>query len=297
MKKKNKFHKFIMIGILYFIILLTISVAYSFFDDDLSPKTKSGNSTNSNSYKTSYILQEKKKEKNSYYYHFVPTLTYLEDEQTNGWKLYIKVPFDTEIIGCYNASSCMVEGETLTITNLSSNKELTPKDNSVTMGFKMKVNQPNYQFQVIGASFSKELSDPQKTENSLNENIIESDLITPTLTITGGWGKLSTYILKVVNNSSNITLTSWSAEITFPKDSIINSLWGGTYKYDSSSGVLTIQGPDWEPSLSPYNSATVNMHITTPNSYPYTPTVLKFTGVTATKDTIKTDIKIGGSSS
>lgn len=293
MKKKSKFHSFIIICIFYLIILLTISVAYSFFNVDLSPKIETGSSKKEASYKTSYILQEKKKEKNSYFYHFIPTLTYLEAPPTNEWKLYIKVPFDTEIVGCYHASSCIIEGETLTITNLASNSKLTQKNNSITMGFKMKTNQSNYKFQVIGAKFSSLLSDSNKLDTSSSKNIEKTTSIIPKLSITGGWNKLTTYKFEVENHSNNITLTSWSAKFVFPENTTINSIWGGSYQYDASSGILTIQSPDWDYGLSPSKTTEINMHITT-GTYPYTPKTGEFIGITETGDRMKTDIKIGG---
>lgn len=296
MKKKKKFHSFIMISIFYLIILLIIRVAYSFFSADFSPKTETGNSKKSSSYKTSYILQEKKKEKNSYFYHFIPTLTYLENYPTNGWKLYIKVPFDTEIIGCYHAATCTIEGETLTITNLSSNKKLTKKNNSITMGFKMKTNQSNYKFEVIGASFSSESSDSNKLDNSISRDIQKTTTILPKLSITGGWNKLTTYKFEAGNHSNNLTLISWQARFIFPKNTTINSIWGGSYQYEASSGILTIQGPDWDYTLPPSKTIEINMHITT-DTYPYTPETGEFIGITETGDKIKADIKVEGDSS
>lgn len=296
MKKRNKFHNFIIISIFYLMILLIIRITYSFFNVDFSPKIKTGNSKKSSSYKTSYILQQKKKEENSYLYHFIPTLTYLGTSITDGWKLYVKVPFDTEIIGCYHASTCIVEGETLTITNLANNKKLTQKNNSITMGFKMKTNQANYKFEVIGASFSSELSDSNRQDNSPTKNIEKTTLITPKLSITGGWDKLTTYKFEVENHSNNITLISWNAKFIFPENTTINSIWGGSYQYDTSSRTLTIQNPDWDDTLSPTKTTEVNMHITT-NTYPYTPKIGEFIGITETGDTIKADIQIGGDSS
>lgn len=293
MRKKNKNYKFIMIGFFYLIILFVISVSYSFFDTNLSYQNRKEKSKKTSLYQINYFIKEKKKSNNSYYYHLIPTLTYLGKMKTTDWKLYIKVPFDTEVIQCYYASSCNLEGEVLTISNSPKNGTLSPKNNSITMGVQIKVNQPNEPFEVIGASFDKDYL--SNLEDNPYQSIIESEDIIPTLKFTGSWNDLSTYTLKIENHSSHITLSSWKVQLSYPIGSNINRVWGGTYQYDSTSGNLLIYSPEWEHSLSPSDSLEVNIHITIPSSKEYSVAGI-FTGRTITEDTIKKEILIGGHS-
>lgn len=290
MRKKNKNYKLIMIGLFYFIILFVISITYSFFDTNLSHSNKKEQSFKTDQYQISYFIKEKKKSKHSYYYHLIPTLTYLGKAKTTGWKIYLQVPFDTEVTHCYHGSSCHLEGEVLTLSNLPDHGILSPKNNSITMGFELKVNHQQKPFRIIGASF--DFSHLPNLEDQPNSNIIKSDDIIPTLQFTGKWDKISTYALKIDNQSSHITLSSWEVQLSYPKESTIHRIWGGDYEYDSSSGKLVISSPKWDSSLSPSHSLEVNIHITPSSSINF-PTGT-FIGKTITGEIIQKEILIGG---
>ena len=116
-------------------------------------QTRSELFSSTDDYEATSIQQAKWNDGTSYNYHFVPTINYLGSTSVTGWKLYIKVPYDTEITGCYNASSCVVDGETLVITNSPTNGSLSPDNSSVSLGYQMKTSQANYTYELIGIAF------------------------------------------------------------------------------------------------------------------------------------------------
>lgn len=298
-RKKNKPNKFVIIGSLYFIILLTISVAYSFFNTDLSIKATTGIA--SEEYDADYILVAKwdNGSQGPYFYQYTVNFKYSNTEPTIGWKYYIKVPYDTEVIGCYNAESCVVEGEVLTITNDTSNRVLSPDNQTASFGFQIKTNEENYDFQTIGAYFITDTTNnfdssdetDETTDNSSNTAQLV-DYIIPTLSITGGWGNTTTYLLSVSNTSTSTTINYWSARLKFPIGSEISSLWGGEYEYNSDTGELTLHAPAWSPTLPPSSITEVNIYMTTPEQNPYTPTIVGFNSITIDQVNIKANIII-----
>ena len=298
--KKNKRNNFVIFGIAYIVILLTISTAYSFLNTDLSMRATAGISTETDNYETDYFLQAKWNDSSSYWYHYVPTLTYLGSKETIGWKLYVEVPYDTEIVGCWNASSCVVSGEVLTISNASYNQKLSPTNSSVTPSFQMKTSKSDYTLKIIGASFDDENSDNIAVGNIDNNSdeatTVETvNYIVPELNVTGGWGNVSTYVFKVTNTSSDVSLSSWTAKLVFPSNSTISSLWGGEYSYDEASGILTLHGPSWAPTLNPNSSVEVNVFMTTEYPAGYVPKAESFTAKTNEGNNIVASIT-GGTS-
>lgn len=305
--KKNKKNYFVITTVLFIMTLLTISTAYSFLNADLSlSSTVTIGSYNSNqfdgTYQIKYIIEGKWNVNDATVYHVTPTLIYEGDEETVGWKLFIKVPYDTEIVGCWNASSCTVEGEVLTITSIDYNERLNKENTSASPGFQMKTNNNKYEFQAIGATFSTKTSTiniDDKGPNVIDERVddkerISVDYINPVLSNTGGWGNISTYVLKVTNNSDN-TIHFWESDILFPQNSNIDTIWGGEHTYDASTGILTLAGPSWAPSINPHQSIEVNVYMNTNQPAPYTPTLGKFRATTTTGEKIITDV-VGGDS-
>lgn len=304
--KKNKQNKFVIIGILYFLILLTISTAYSFLNEDLSINASASiDITNiNNDYEHSASLQNAWQEGNIYNYQFVSTLSYLGTEETSSWKIYISVPMDTEIVGCWNAENCTIEGEVLTINSTQYNSVLSPENNSASYSLQLKTSKANFELEVIGVSFTTSSSNPNTpgegdNDDNNNDTITKVDYVDAILKITGGWANTSTYILGVKNNSDSVTISSWTATIAFPQGSTVSSLWGGNHNYDEATGILTLHGPDWSPSLSPSGNAEVNMYMDTGIAAPYTPETGEFIGTCSTGEKIKTNIIIeqsGGNS-
>ena len=303
--KKNKSNKFVIIIIVYFITFLTISTAYSFLNADLSLSSSvtigSTQITNNSKYTIDYIVDSRWQSNGANYYHITPTVEYDGDETTTGWKLFVKVPYDTEIVGCWSASTCVVEGEILTITSAPHNSKLNKDNTTATPSFQMKTNEANYEFRATGITFETKTSSIDKTDEgtSTNNTTVQDehrttvDYIKSTLNITGGWGNITTYILKITNESNN-TIQFWDADITFPIGSSINALWGGENKYDEKTGVLSLEGPSWSPSLGPNGSIEVNIYMDTGNPTPYRPTLGKFKATTSTGEKIISDISLGG---
>ena len=137
-KKKNKLNKFVIIGSIYFITLLTISITYSFFNTDLSMKAKVQKLNDKNN--SEYILVSSKKVDGAYLYHYIVNFKYNGVKKVLGWKYHIKIPYDTEVLGCYNAESCTVNGEILTVINDQNNGILEPNNQNAAFSFKIKTN-------------------------------------------------------------------------------------------------------------------------------------------------------------
>ena len=304
--KKNKKNYFVITTVLFFIALLTISTAYSFLNADLSLSgtvtTGSYGFNFNGDYEISYVMDNNWNSSGSTYYHITPTLVYEGDDETFEWKLYIRVPFDTEIVGCWSASSCVVEGEILTITSADHNAVLNKTNQSASPSFQMKTNNANYTFNAIGATFSTKTTTINVNNDgptTIDERVDDKertvvDYIDPIFSSTGGWGTTSTYKLNVTNNSDN-TLYFWEADILFPPNSSVNTLWGGGYKYDAATGILSIEGPSWSQSLAPHQSVEVNVYMDTGQAAPYTPTLGKFRATTTTGEKIITSV-VGGDS-
>lgn len=308
-KKKNKLNKFVIIGIIYFITLLTISTAYSFFNTDLSihATTKIANDNNFNA---DYILEAKWQNGGAgqTYYHYSTTIKYEGTIPTIGWRYYIKIPYDTEVVGCYNADSCTIEGEILTIKNAQYNSTLSPQNQSVSFGFQIKTTEDNYQYKSMGAKFITNQYENIDSSNITTENKNQEDsyqnmdahkvsYINTSLNIGNGWNMTSAYTINVSNTSLDISIPYWSIDVFYPVGSTISSIWGGEYEYDETTGKLTLHGPGWNSTLSPNSNNQITLYIETPYPNPYIPTVGVFTGITSTGEKIESDIVLGGNQS
>ncbi len=119
--KKNKLSIYHKIGIIYVIILLTISTAYSFLSENLSLEATTSIKSSDKNYKVEVTPISKTDYNGIYYYEYNVIITYLGTETTTGWTTYIDVPYTTQITGCYNANSCDIEGQVLTVTNADYN--------------------------------------------------------------------------------------------------------------------------------------------------------------------------------
>lgn len=290
--KKNKTSKYMIIGIVYIIILLSISVAYSFLNEDLSLKATAGIPQNGTNYIIDYteILNQTKNSITSYGYDVI--LTYLGENTTTGWEVYIKIPYDTEVTECYNASSCTVEGEVLTIKSDTTNSILSPDNNSTSFRIKFKTSKSDYTFEVTGVKFMEENGESTTNAENNTTDIPTIEYINANYSTLYNWGSSKQYTFKVENTSDTVTIHSWSATFNIPNDATINSLWGGEKLYDEVTRILTISGPTWSPSLSPKSSAEINMIINSSSGTP--PTALDFVGITSTGEKVRTTIKMGG---
>ena len=291
MKKKNKLNNFVIISI-YFTILLTISIAYSFFNTNLSIKTAAKLTGDNNN--SEYILVAAWEANGAYYYHYTVNFNYTDTTPTIGWKYYIKIPYDTEVVGCFSAASCDVNGEVLTITNDQTNRVLSPDNQTASFSFQIKTNRKDYTFETIGTHFITDSTNVfDEKDNTINKlNIV--DYLNPTLNITGGFGNTTTYLLKVTNSSDSIDINTWSAKIKFPSNSHIESLWGGEYEYDEKNGELTIHPPLWNPILNKNSTQEVNIYMKTPYENPYTPTIIGFNATTTNEEDVDANINIVG---
>lgn len=304
-KEKNKINTFVIIGIIYIIVFLTISTAYSFFNTNLSIQATVGMANNEH-FDADYILEAKWQngDESQTYYHYSTTLTYTGNIPTVGWKYYIKVPYDTEVVGCFNADSCVVEGEILTIKNASYNRNLSPNNQSVSFGFQIKTNKNDYEYQALGATFITDPYDEDNTtpptitppeENKDQENATSVDYFNATLTSQTGWDNVSLYTLDISNSSPTKTIEHWSLEIHYPIGSSIQSIWGSEYTYNEQTGILTLYDPDWNPILPPNSSIQTTIYMETPFPTPYTPTIGHFIATNLEGEKITSNVVWKGS--
>ena len=305
--KKNKISNYMLIGIIYIIILLTISTAYSFLNEDLSINATASITQKEDNYNIEITEILKSTYDGITYYEYNVVITYLGTETTTGWEAYIQVPYTTQVNGCYNANSCTVEGEVITIINADYNANLSPSNNSASFNLQLAMEDENYTLNVLDVKFKTNISttdpdptpdpdpdptpdpDPNPTPDpDPDEPSDDTDYITTTYELKNDWGTRQWYVLTIQNTSETETIESWIATFKITSSDTLTdaNIWGGTYNYDEESGLLTISGPSWSPSISPTSSAEVNLQITPP-----APEAISFVGTTSTGETITATIK------
>lgn len=270
--KKRKKNNFTYMIALYIIMLVSISTAYSFLNTDLTLKGKSSFAKSASyNYNYSYKLDNNW---GSYTYQISSTVTYLGQNDITSWKAYVYVPVASVVNGCYNALSCTINGNVMTVSSPTNyNHNLSP-NSTLIFTFQLTTNISTYfeEYRIIGMSFySGAITDDPNPDTSL-------DFISNTLSITGGWGNVTTYKYTVTNNSTTKSLAKWAIDITFPRNSIITSFWGGTYLYDRKTGIITISNPSWPLTLAPGQTEVVEFYVDTRVATGYMPTVGTFTG-------------------
>lgn len=290
--KKNKISNYMIIGISYIVILLTISTAYSFLNEDLSLKVTIGIPQSGKDYTINSTEILNKTESNISYYGYDLILTYLGKNPTTGWEVYLKIPFDTEVTECYQASSCTVEGNVLTIKNDTYNGELSLNNTSTSFGIKFKTSKTDYLLDIIGVKFIEKNAESSKEPVIAEPNITTVEYIKASYTTLYDRGSSKQYTLKIENTSNDSTIHSWTTTFHIPFDASISSLWGGEKNYDEAIRLLTISGPAWSPSLPPKANIEVNMIINSPSGTP--PTLLELIGITSTGEKVQGTIHIGG---
>jgi len=266
-RKKNNFTYMIA---LYIIMLVTISTAYSFLNTDLSLKGKTGFSKSASyNYSYNYKLDSKW---GSYTYQISSTVTYLGQDDITSWKAYVYVPVASVVNGCYNALSCTISGNVMTVTSPTNYNHNLSTNSTLVFSFQLSTNVSTYfeEYRIIGMSFySGSITDDPNPDVSL-------DFVSHTLVITGGWGNVTTYKYTVTNNSTTKSLSHWEIDITFPARSKISTLWGGTYSYDKKTGILVISNSSWPLTLGPGETEVVEFYVDVGVPAGYTPTVGTF---------------------
>lgn len=298
--KKNKMSIYMIIGIIYFIILLTISTAYSFLNEDLSINATASLVKQEKNYTVEIIETSKGSYNGLTHYQYNVVITYLGTETTTGWETYIQVPYTTQVEGCYRADSCTIEGEIMTVVNADYNGVLSPSNNSTTFDIRLAMEDDDYTLNILDIKFkTNSTTDPEPTpdpdpnpEPDPDDPSTDIGYITATYTLKSDWGTRQWYVLTIENTSDSETITSWTATFKVTNsDTMTNAnFWGGEYSYDESTGLLTFSGPSWSPSLAPSGSVEVNLQITPPAPEP-----VSFIGITSTGERIRANITAGGS--
>lgn len=262
--KKNKSSNYMLIGIIYVIIVLTISTAYSFLNENLSITATASIPQSGDDYiiDSRPVLEEVID--GVYYYSYDVVLTYTKEKPTTGWEVYIKIPFDSEVIECYNASSCTVEGETLTIKNDTSNAVLSPTNTSTTFSFKFKTSNSTYTFTTLGVKFfTDEGTIEPEPDNPDKPDIPSTINVNSGIQILYDWGASKQYVFAINNNTDSV-ISSWTTKIHVPSNYTINALWSATWNYDAETSILTMSGPSWDPTIPANAKFEVNMNVSTP---------------------------------
>lgn len=267
-RKKNNFTYMIA---LYIIMLVTISTAYSFLNTDLSLKGKAGLSRiASYNYSYTYKLDSKW---GSYTYQISSTVTYLGQSDITSWKAYVYVPVASVVNGCYNALSCTISGNVMTVTSPTNYNHNLSTNSTLVFSFQLTTNSSTYfeEYRILGMNFftGSIIEDPNPPVNL--------DFVSHTLSITGGAGKVTNYKYVVTNNSDTISLSHWEVPITFPIGSRLSNFFGGTYSYDKKIGILLISNPSVPLTLGPKQTETVTFNMDVGVATGYMPTVGTFT--------------------
>lgn len=282
--KKNKISIYMLLGIVYTILLLTISTAYSFLNEDLSMNATASLVKQEKNYQVEITEISKSKTGNINYYEYNVIITYLGTETTTGWETYIKVPYTTQVEGCYNASSCSIEGEVLTVTNADYNGSLSPNNTSTSFNIRLAMEDDDYSLNILDVKFktSGTTPNPDPTPDP-DPDPGDVSYIYITYEMKNDWGSRQWHVLNIKNTSETETITSWT--VTFKvtsKDTMTNAnLWGGNYTYDEENGIITVTGPSWAPTLPPGGTAEVNLQVAPP-----APEAVSFVGITSSGNTI-----------
>lgn len=298
-RKKNKISIYMLLGIIYTIMLLTISTAYSFLNEDLSVNATASLVKKEKDYTVEITEISKSTYDGITYYEYNVIITYLGTETTTGWEAYIQVPYTTQVNGCYNANSCTVEGEVMTAVNADYNGVLSPSNTSASFNLQLAMEKEDYTLNVLDVKFKTNsttnpdtpVPDPNPVPDpdpDPDEPSGDVDYITATYEIKSDWGTRQWYVLTIENTSETETITSWTATFQVTSsDTMTNAnFWGGEYTYDESTGLLTFSGPNWAPTIEPSSSVEINLQITPPAPEP-----ISFVGNTSSGKKITATIK------
>lgn len=275
---KNKNNKIGILIIIYFVIFLFIGMAYSFLNENLNLKGKVGFSNNSiYNFSYSYILQDSWNDGTYYYYYFVPTVTYLGNDNINSWQANIRVPYDIEITGCFEASECTVTNNILKITNASWNGILT-NNSSFHFGFQMKTKTSNYELLIVAINFYKgDIVVNPPTTDKVDGFDIKFEL-------QNSWDNTSSYNLKITNNST-VKLTSWKLEVNVNENTTIDSIWNANYVLKDN--ILVLSGLEWNSTID-INSNISGIGLQLKNASQLT--IKSFTGITSDNKLVEINV-------
>lgn len=291
-RKKNKISIYMLLGIIYTIMLITISTAYSFFNENLSINATSSIITQEKNYTVDITETNKNTYDGITYYEYNVVITYLGTETTTGWEAYLQVPYTVQVNGCYNANSCTVNGEVMTVVNADYNGVLSPSNTSASFNLQLAMEEEDYTLNILDVKFKTDsITDPDPTPDpdpDPDDPSDSVDYLTATYTLKNDWGTRQWYVLTVENTSKTKTITSWNAIFKVTDSNTMNdhNIWGGDYTYDESTGIITIIGPSWAPTIEPSSSVEVNLQITPP-----APELISLVGITSSGETVTATIK------
>lgn len=282
--KKNK-QKITFIVILYFIILSLISIAYSFLNENLEIRGQvSFSNTVASEYTYKYSFESIWPINNMYTYTIDSVITYTGNKNVVGWALNIWVPLNTEVFGCYNASSCVVDNNILRIVNASYNGNLNINNTSVAIRTQVTIPFINYEVKLISVNFITD--DLIVTPNPPDSGITIYGVNT-TINLVSDWDTRKHYVIDIVNNSET-DLSSFEIKIQLPNDATINSIWGVEYVY--ADNILTLTGPSYSPSIAINSSIQANIMYDSTSLKENKLDIISFTGIIP--DGKKVDIAI-----
>lgn len=253
LKKKNK-QKIILIVSIYFIMLSLISIAYSFLNKNLEISGQvSFSNTVASEYNYKYSFESIWATGNMFTYTIDSVLTYTGNKNVIGWSINIWVPLNTEVYGCYSASSCIVDNNVLRINNASYNGNLNINNTSVAIRTQITVPSSNYEVKLLSVNFITD------------DNIIIPDIPDSGETISGvntsiklvnDWDTRKYYTIDIVNNS-NVDLASFELKLQLSNDAAIDSIWGAEYIY--ANNILTLTGSSYSPGIAIGSSIQANI--------------------------------------
>lgn len=286
-RRKNKISIYMLLGIVYTILILTISTAYSFFNEDLSINATASLVKQEKDYKVDITEISKNTHNNLIYYEYNIVITYLGTDTTTGWEAYIKVPYTVQVDGCYNGI-CSVNGEVLTVKNAEYNASLSPNNTSTSFNLRLAMEEDDYSLDILDIIFKTNSVTPDPDPDPNPDPEPSVDYITATYEMKNDWRTRQWYVLNIENTSTTETITSWTVTFKVTSTETMNNanIWGGDYKYDEETGIITVTGPSWSPTLPPSGKAEVNLQISPPAPEP-----ISFIGITSSGDKVTATIK------
>lgn len=291
--KKRKGNPILILISVYFITFLFISIAYSFFNENLELKGKASIATTDKDYKSIVITDNTWNDSSFNHYQFTPTITYLGDKTYTAWQVNIKIPEGTQVTGCYNASECTIVGNILKVKNASWNGMISKNQNTFSFSFQMKTIIPNYNFEIDSVNFinpdEPDVPDPDQPGGNDGENSNDKiDNFKVNILRENYWGNTTQYSISVDNNS-DISLSSWTLIINVPPGSKIGNCWGASYILKENTIVLS--GPSWSLGLNAKSSITgIGLQLTTSSLAPAKISIKSLSGITNNYENVEMNV-------
>ena len=129
------------------------------------------------------------------------------------------MPYTTQITGCYNANSCDIEGQVLTVTNADYNASLSPSNTSASFNIKFETDEADYSLNILDVQFKtgNTTTDPDPTPNPNPDKPTAVDYVKISYVMQNDWGsrQLVTFSCPFFQSRDKLSNYSTRARINF----------------------------------------------------------------------------------